>query len=238
MRLIDEQFTKTPFYGIRRIHAWLVKYGYQINKKRVWRIMRQMGLVAIYPKPNLSKANVSHKIYPYLLRGVEINKVDQVWSTDITYIRISNGFIYLVAVIDWYSRYILSWSISTTLDIDFCIDAQERALRRGQPEIFNSDQGSQFTSPRFTKPLLTKGVLISMDGRGRALDNIFVERFWRSIKYEEVYLHDYANVAEARQGIGNYIKFYNEERLHQSFEYTTPAEVYFQHKNEHQKKYA
>ena len=231
MRLIDEQFTKTPFYGVRRIHAQLIREGHTINKKRVHRIMREMGLVAIYPKQDLSKPNVSHKIYPYLLRGVNINRVDQVWSTDITYIRLRQGFIYLVAVIDWHSRYVLSWSISTTLDIEFCIDAQERALRHAKPDIFNTDQGSQFTSPRFTEGLLAKGVQISMDGRGRALDNIFVERLWRSVKYEEVYLNEYSNVMEARQGISRYITFYNEERLHQSLEYQTPQQVYFKDKN-------
>ena len=230
MRLIDEQFTKTPFYGVRRMHAWLIREGHAINKKRVSRIMHEMGLAAIYPKPNLSKANVSNKVYPYLLRGVDIDKVDQVWSTDITYIRLRQGFIYLVAVIDWHSRYVLSWSISNTLDIDFCIDAQERALRYGRPDIFNTDQGSQFTSPRFTGPLLAQGIQVSMDGRGRALDNIFVERLWRSLKYEEVYLHEYASVTEAREGIGKYFKFYNEERLHQSLEYKTPEEVYFKDK--------
>jgi len=230
MQLIDEQFTRTPFYGVRRIRAWLVNQGHIISKKRVRRIMLKMRLVAIYPKPSLSKPNANHSVYPYLLRGLEINRVDQVWSTDITYIRLHQGFIYLVAVIDWHSRYILSWSISTTLEIEFCIDALERSLRRGTPDIFNSDQGSQFTSPRFTESLLSKGIQISMDGRGRALDNIFIERLWRSLKYEEVYLHDYSNVAEARAGISNYIKFYNEERLHQSLDYKTPEQVYFQNK--------
>lgn len=227
MRLIDEQFTRTPFYGVRRIWAWLDQQGHFVSQKRVRRLMRRMGLTAIYPKPNLSRPNVSHKIYPYLLRGVVIRRVDQVWSTDITYIRLRQGFIYLVAVIDWYSRYVLSWSISTTLEIDFCLDAQERSLLRGTPETFNSDQGSQFTSPRFTEPLVAQGIRVSMDGRGRALDNIFVERLWRSVKYEEVYLNEYANVTEARQGIAQYMKFYNEERLHQSLDYQTPHHVYF-----------
>lgn len=189
--------------------------------------MRLLGLEAIYPKPKLSRPNLQHKIYPYLLRNVHIGRVDQVWSTDITFIRLYQGFIYLAAVMDWFSRYVLSWSISNTLDAGFCIDALERALIKGTPEIFNTDQGAQFTSPRFINILLKKEIAISMDGRGRVLDNIFVERLWRSVKYEEVYLHDYQSVAEARHGIKRYFQLYNYERPHQSLNYRTPAEVFY-----------
>lgn len=216
MRLIDEQFTKTPFYGTRRITAFLNRQGYKINRKRVRRLMELMGLEAIYPKPNISKGLKEHKKYPYLLRGIEITHPNQVWSTDITYIRLKQGFIYLTAIIDWHSRYVLSWEISTTLDKDFCIKALEHALESGKPAIFNTDQGTQFTSLEFTGRLEDAGIKISMDGRGRALDNIFVERLWRSVKYEEVYIKDYRDVREAKAELGNYFKFYNAERLHQS----------------------
>lgn len=227
MRLIDEQFTKTPFYGTRRMKAFLKRQGHKVNRKRVSRLMELMGLEAIYPKPNLSNGKKEHKKYPYLLRDVEITRSNQVWSTDITYIRLKQGFIYLIAVIDWYSRYVLSWEISTTLDKDFCIKALERALESGRPEIFNTDQGVQFTSLEFTGKLEVAGINISMDGRGRALDNIFVERLWRSVKYEEVYLKDYQDVREARTGLRNYFEFYNTERPHQSLDYATPTEVHF-----------
>ena len=227
MRLLDEQYTKTPFYGSRRMTAWLNGLNYDVNRKRVIRLMRLMGLEAIYPKPNLSKPAPGHKIFPYLLRNVTISRCDQVWSTDITYIRMRGGFVYLVAIIDWYSRYVLAWEVSNTLSMDFCIATLERSLRHGRPEIFNTDQGSQFTSDDFTGPLLAAGVNVSMDGRGRALDNIFVERLWRSVKYEEVYLKDYETVPGAIASLAAYFVFYNTERLHQSLGYKTPASVYF-----------
>jgi putative transposase len=227
MRLIDEQYTRTPFFGVPKMTGWLHRRGHHVNRKRVRRLMRLLGLEAIYPKPKLSQPNLQHKVYPYLLRGVRITRVNQVWGTDITYVRLYHGFIYLTAIMDWFSRFVLAWAISNTLEVDFCIDALERALRQGIPEIFNSDQGAQFTSPRFTAILLNKEIAISMDGRGRVLDNIFVERLWRSVKYEEVYIHDYQSVAEARQGIKRYFQLYNYERPHQSLNYKTPAEVFF-----------
>ena len=227
MRLLDEQFTKTPFYGSRRMTAWLCRENRQVNRKRVVRLMREMGLSAIYPGPRLSKPEKGHKIYPYLLRGRQITRADEVWSTDITYIRLNGGFVYLVAVIDWWTRYVLSWELSTTLDSGFCVRALERALEiAGPPEIFNTDQGSQFTSEAFLSVLKGCGAKISMDGRGRALDNVFVERLWRSVKYEEVYLNDYRTVIEAAEGLRRYFRFYNEERLHQALGYRPPAEVY------------
>jgi putative transposase len=188
--------------------------------------MGLMGIEAVYPKPKLSQPGECHKIYPYLLRGVSVERINQVWSTDITYIRMAKGFLYLVAVMDWFSRFVLSWSLSLTMEIDFCIEALKSALRRGRPEIFNSDQGSQFTSKKFTAELEAYEIAISMDGRGRCLDNIFIERLWRSLKYEEVYLKDYQSVAEARAGIEKYFRFYNQERLHQSLDYRTPAGLY------------
>ena len=227
MRLIDEQFTRTPFCGVLKMTAWLGRHGHFVNPKRVRRLMRLLGLEAIYPKPKLSRPNLQHKVYPYLLRNVDIEHVDQVWSTDITFVRLCHGFIYLTAVMDWFSRYVISWSISNSLEIEFCIDALERALCQGTPEIFNMDQGAQFTSTRFTSILLGKEIAISMDGRGRVFDNIFVERLWRSVKYEEVYLHDYQSIAEARQGIKRYFQLYNYERPHQSLNYKTPAEVFY-----------
>jgi putative transposase len=227
MRLIDEEYTKYPIYGIEKMTAVLRRQGHSVNSKRIRRLTRLMGLEAIYPKPNLSKPIKEHKIYPYLLRRVSINRVDQVWSTDITYIRLNQGFIYLVAVIDWFSRYVLSYEVSTTLDTAFCIKALQDALKVATPEIFNTDQGSQFTSEVFTEILLNAGVNISMDGRGRALDNIFVERLWRSVKYERVYLHNYETVREAAQDIGEYFDIYNNKRPHQSLGYQTPTEVYF-----------
>lgn len=226
MRRIDEQYTRCPFYGSRRLTAWLRGQGLEVNRKRVVRLMRAMGLEAVYPKPRLSQPGEGHKIYPYRLQQVEIERVDQVWSTDITYIRLAQGFLYLVAVMDWFSRYVLSWALSLTLEVDFCLEALRSALGRGRPEIFNSDQGSQFTSERFTGELEARGIAISMDGRGRCLDNIFIERLWRSLKYEEVYLRDYRAVSEAREGIGRYFRFYNHQRLHQSLGYRTPAAVH------------
>lgn len=228
MRLLDEQYTHTPFYGVRRMTAWLKQRGEAVNEKRVRRLLRKMGLEAIYPKPRLSQKASGAQIYPYLLRDVQIKGIDQVWSTDITYVRLVGGFIYLMAILDWYSRYVLEWEVSVTLDGSFCLAALERALMRGQPEIFNTDQGSQFTSQSFTGRLLASGIQISMDGRGRALDNIFVERLWRSVKYEEVYLKEYRTVGEAKHGLRNYFEFYNRERLHQSLGYKTPEAVYRQ----------
>lgn len=227
MRFLDEQYTKTPFYGVLRMTAHLRRMGFSVNQKRVRRLLRLMGLEAIYAKPKLSLTNCENKIYPYLLRDMEIVNCNQVWSTDITYIRLLRGFIYLVAVIDLYSRYVISWEVSTTLENDFCIAALERALKQAIPEIFNTDQGSQFTAKNFIGILLSKAVKISMDGRGRVFDNIFVERLWRSVKYEEVYLHDYGCVAEAREGLGRYFTFYNNERIHQALNYKTPREIYF-----------
>lgn len=226
MRLIDEEYTERPFYGSRKMMHWLHDQGHQVGRHRVRRLMQMMGLEAIYPKPRLSQPCPGHKIYPYLLKGVAITRVNQVWSTDITYIRMAEGFVYLVAVMDWFSRFVLSWALSLTMDVDFCLDALERALRRGRPEIFNSDQGSQFTSDKFTGVLAKRGVAISMDGRGRGLDNIFIERLWRSLKYEEVYLRDYARVPDARTGIDDWLQFYNHQRFHQSLDYQTPGAVF------------
>lgn len=227
MDLIDEQYTRTPFYGSRRLTAWFRRHGYEVNRKRIQRLMEIMGIMAIYPKANLSKPAPGHKIYPYLLRGIEIVLPNQVWSTDITYIRMARGFLYLVAIIDWYSRYVLAWELSNTLDVGFCLEALRKALLIGNPDIFNSDQGSQFTSEDFTGILLARDIQISMDGRGRALDNIFVERLWRSVKYENVYLNHYEVPREAHTGLNEYFDFYNNERLHQSLDYQTPSEVYF-----------
>jgi putative transposase len=226
MRRIDEQYTRRPFYGARRMAVWLRGQGYQVNRKRVARLMTVMGIEAVYPQRNLSQPAEGHQIYPYLLEGVAIERVNQVWSADITYIRMAQGFVYLVAVMDWFSRFVLSWALSLTLELEFCLEALRRALRWGRPEIFNSDQGSQFTSEKFIGELERRGVAVSMDGRGRCLDNIFIERLWRSLKYEEVYLRDYAVVPEARAGIGRYFEFYNHERPHQSLAYQTPAAVY------------
>jgi len=235
MHLIDEQYTKTPFYGSRRIREILKRKGYLVNRKRIQRLMRLMGIEAIYPKPNLSKPHPGHKVYPYLLRNKTVGRVNQVWGIDITYIRMKHGWVYLVAIMDWVSRYVLSWNLSITLEVDFCIKALEKALDIATPEIFNSDQGSQFTSVTFLECLEEKSIQISMDGRGRAMDNVFTERLWRSVKYEEVYLHDYTTVSEARQGIGNYMDFYNQERPHQSLNYKTPAEMYFDSNNQNKR---
>ena len=226
MRWLDEQYTKTPFYGSPKMTFLLRQAGYSVNHKRVERLMREMGLRAIAPGKATSTPSSGHLVYPYLLRGVRVEKADQVWSSDFTYIRLRHGFVFLVAVIDWFSRFVLSWELSTTQDADFCVRALEAALGQGTPQIFNTDQGSQFTSEAFTSRLKNADIRISMDGRGRALDNIFVERLWRTVKYEEVYLHDYETVTEARVGLTRYLKFYNEERIHQSLQYKTPAEVY------------
>jgi putative transposase len=226
MRLLDEQYTRTPYYGVLRMTAYLCRRGHDVNPKRVRRLLRTMGLDALYQKPNTSKPNPEHTIYPYLLRGRVIERCDQVWSTDITYVRLASGFVYLMAVIDWYSRYVLGWALSTTLDADFCIEAVGKLLAGGQCEIFNTDQGAQFTTRRFTQPLRDKGIQVSMDGRGRALDNIFVERLWRTVKYEHVYLQDLQTVRQAWLGLRDYFHFYNQERFHQSLDYRTPAQVY------------
>ena len=226
MSLIDRQYLVRPYYGSRRMTVWLNAQGHRVNRKRVQRLMRLMGIEAVYRRPNTSKPSPQHKVYPYLLRGIEINRVNQVWTSDITYIPMARGFMYLVVIMDWYSRYVLSWRLSNTLDTDFCVDALEEALSKAKPEIFNTDQGSQFTSDAFTGMLLQHNIQISMDGKGRYLDNIFVERLWRSVKYEEVYLKAYENVDEAKTGIGTYLDFYNEQRPHQSLGYQTPYQVF------------
>jgi putative transposase len=226
MRLIDEEYTAHPFYGSRKMTNWLVAWGVVVNRKRVQRLMRVMGLEAIYPKPRLSVAGRGHRIYPYLLRDVSIERPDQVWSTDITYIPMAQGFMYLAAVIDWYSRFVVAWRLSNTLEGTFCLELLDEALSRGRPEVFNTDQGAQFTAEAFTGKLRAAGVAVSMDGRGRCLDNVFVERLWRSVKYEDVYLKCYETVPELKHGLGRYFRFYNEERLHQALGYRTPAGVY------------
>ena len=226
MRLLDEQYTRTPFYGVRRMTAWLQRQGYEVNHKRVGRLLRVMGLMAIYPGPRLSNPGAGTEKYPYLLRGLKIEQINQVWSTDITYIRLRQGFIYLAAIMDWYSRYVIAWEVSVSLESSFCLSILDRALDSGKPEIFNSDQGVQFTSEAFVERLKALEIRISWDGRGRALDNIFVERLWRTVKYEEVYIKDYQGVPEAISNLKAYFKFYNEERLHQSLNYRTPAEVH------------
>ena len=227
MHLLDEQFTETPFYGVLKMTEFLRRQGHQVNEKRVRRLLRLMGLEAIYPKPNLSKPNPEHKIYPYLLRNLPIERPNHVWSTDITYIRMKHGFVYLVAIIDWFSRYIIDWQLSTSLTADFCIETLARSLEKETCEIFNTDQGSQFTCNDFVNVLLVNDIKISMDGRGRALDNIFVERLWRTIKYEYIYLHEFYTVEQLRNGLRDFIILYNTKRYHQSLEYKTPAEVHF-----------
>ncbi len=226
MTVIDQRYLDTPFYGSRRMAARLNKEGHCVNRKRVRRLMRLMGLSAIYRRPRTSTPATGHSVYPYLLRGMQVTRPNQVWATDITYIPMARGFLYLVAVIDWYSRYVLSWRLSNTLDTAFCREALEDALRQDTPEVFNTDQGAQFTSEAFTGLLKEHGVRISMDGKGRCMDNIFVERLWRSVKYEEVYLKGYEDGKAARVGIGNYLRFYNNERPHQALGYRTPAEVF------------
>jgi putative transposase len=228
MRRLDEQYTATPFYGVERMTASLRRQGLRIGHNRVRRLLRLMSLEALYPKPRLSvPGGPEHRIYPYLLRGLRIERPNQVWSADITYIRLSQGFVYLMAILDWFSRYVLSWSLSTTLDAWFCVQALREALRIATPEIFNTDQGSQFTCGEWLGELTQAGVSISMDGRGRAFDNIFTERLWRSVKYEEVYPKNYGTPAEARQNLRGYFRLYNQQRLHQALDYRTPAEVHF-----------
>jgi putative transposase len=229
MRRIDEIYTDTPYFGVRKVTACLQNEGYQINHKRIERLMHEMGLVAIYPKPKLSKPGqgAQHRIYPYVLRGRRIDSINQVWSTDITFIPMPKGYVYLVAIMDWYSRYVLAWELSVTMETEFCLEALNRALRQAQPQIFNTDQGSQFTSLAFTGRLLAQGITISMDGRGRCFDNIWLERLWRSVKHEEVYLKNYGSVEEALVGLGHYFDKYNHHRPHQSLDYFNPAQVYF-----------
>jgi putative transposase len=226
MRLIDAQYLKTPMYGVPRMTAQLRRDGWTVNPKRVRRLMRLMNLEAVYAKPRLSARNPEHHVFPYLLRDLKIDRPNQVWATDITYIPLANGFVYLMAILDWFSRYVVTWELSTSLDAAFCVRALERALGQTQPEIMNSDQGSQFTSQAWTKVLEGAGVQISMDGRGRFYDNIFIERLWRSVKYEDVYLRDYESVLDARTSLGRYFRFYNELRLHQALGYRPPQEIY------------
>jgi len=226
MKLIDRQYLATPFYGARKIAAWLKSQGHRVNRKRVRRLMQLMGLKAIYRRPRTSQPAPGNKIYPYLLSSMKIRQPNQVWAADITYIPMARGFLYLVAIIDLYSRYVLSWRLSNTLDAGFCVDALEEALKKGRPDIFNTDQGAQFTSEAFTGILQQHGVRISMDGKGSYNDNLFIERLWRTVKYEEVYLKAYQNGKEARTGIGNYFRFYNTLRLHQALGYRTPAKIF------------
>ncbi len=227
MNLIDEQYTKAPFYGVEKMTEWLKRQGYRVNCKRIRRLMRKMGLEAVYPGPRLSMSNKEHKKYPYLLKDLQINRPDQVWCTDITYIRMKHGFIYLIAIMDWHSRYVVAWGLSNTMDKGFCIEALEKALSISWPEILNMDQGCQFTSIDFTGILESNGVRVSMDGRGRVFDNIYVERLWRTVKYEEVYIHSYESIVEAKNSLRRYFHFYNTERLHETLGYRTPHEVYF-----------
>jgi putative transposase len=226
MGLIDRQYLDTPCYGSRRMTAWLRRQGEAVNRKRVQRLMQVMGIEAIYPKPKLSVPGANHKVYPYLLRGVPIERADQVWSSDITYVGLPTGFMYLCCVIDWYSRYVLAWELSNTLDGDFCLACLEAALRKGSPEVFNTDQGCQFTAWAFVERVQGSGAQMSMDGKGRCLDNVFVERLWRTVKHEYLYLHRHESVPRLRAGLSGFFPFYNEERLHQSLDYLTPAEVY------------
>jgi putative transposase len=226
MRLIDRQFLETPFYGSRRMAECLKRSGEAVNRKRVQRLMTLMGLEAVHPKPRTTVAAPGAKAYPYLLRDRKLTRIDEVWSSDITYVPMRHGFMYLTAVIDWYSRYVLSWRLSNTLDGRFCLEALDEALSRGRPEIFNTDQGSQFTSREYTGRLEEAGVAVSRDGRGRALDNVFVERLWRSVKYEDIYIKDYERVLDLESGLTAYFWFYDEDRPHQSLDYRTPGEVY------------
>ena len=227
MKLMDQQYLATPFYGSRRMKIWLQRQGHPVGRKRVRRLMRIMGLTAIYRRPRTSQPAPVHKVYPYLLGGMEIIRPNQVWAADITYIPMAKGFLYLVAIMDWYSRYVVAWRLSNTLEADFCVETLEAALEKDQPEVFNTDQGSQFTSEGFIDLLEEHGVKISMDGKGRYLDNIFVERLWRTVKYEEVYLKAYSNGREAKAGIDAYFRFYNTQRPHQALSYRTPAEVFY-----------
>lgn len=226
MAAIDREYTAHPFFGIRKLTVAMNELDFWVNHKRIARLMHLMGIQAVYPGPKTSKPAQNHKIYPYLLRGMRINEPNHVWSTDITYIPMHTGFMYLIAVIDWFSRYVLAWGISNTQDADFCVRVLKKALRRGTPKIFNTDQGAQFTSEAFLQPLIDAKIAISMDGRGRALDNVFVERLWRSVKYEDVYLHNYETAVALLSGLSTYFEFYNNRRFHESLGYRKPAEVY------------
>jgi putative transposase len=232
MARIDEEYTRHPFYGSRKMRDYLRRQGYKVNRKRIQRLMQKMGIKSVAPSPNTSRPNIAHKVYPYLLNGLDINRANQVWCTDITYIRMAGGFVYLVAVMDWYSRKVLSWEVSASMDESFCVSALERALRLyPKPEIFNTDQGSQFTSKAFTGVLKEHDIRISMDGKGRCMDNIFIERLWRSVKYEEIYLNDYTTTDDLRKALRKYFHFYNTERPHQTFDGATPLEIYQQSVN-------
>ena len=228
MRRIDQEYTAHPFLGSRRLTKWLNEQGEAVNRKRVQRLMRLMGLEAVYPKPRLSAARAGHRIYPYLLRNVRVERPNQVWSTDITYVPLARGFMYLAAILDWFSRYVIAWRLSNTLDGSFCLEMLDEALSRGRPEVFNTDQGVQFTAAAWTGRLESAGVQVSMDGKGRCLDNVFVERRWRTVKYEDIYLWGYESVPQLQRGLGRYFPYYNEERLHQALDYRTPAQVYRQ----------
>lgn len=227
MKLIDGEYTRRPFYGSRKVVVFLEKQGHEVNRKRVQRLMRVMGIHGICPGPNTSRRRIEHAVYPYLLRGITIARPNQVWSADITYIHLARGFAYLVAILDWFSRYVLSWRLSNSLETAFCVEALEEALGKATPEIFNTDQGCQFTSQGFIVQLQERDIRISMDSRGRAFDNIFNERLWRSVKYEDVYLKGYQTVPEAREGLGEYFPFYNDKRFHQALGYQTPSAVHF-----------
>jgi putative transposase len=226
MRLLDEQYLKTPFYGSRKMAVALSAQGHVVNRKRVQRLMRIMGIVGLAPRRSTSRPAAGHRVFPYLLRNVEVTHPDHVWSTDITYIPLPVGFVYLTAIMDWYSRYVLTWQLSNRLEGRFCLESLDEALKGGKPEIFNTDQGSQFTSLEFTSRLLDQAVAVSMDGRGRALDNVFIERLWRSLKYEDIYLKDYRTVDELDEGLTRYFEMYNHERVHQALDYRTPYQVY------------
>jgi putative transposase len=228
MRLIDEEYLRHPFYGSRQMTLWLCGHGHEVNRKHVQRLMRLMGLQGLAPGPSTSRPHPEHKVYPYLLRGVEVTRANQVWATDITYVPMARGFAYLVAIIDWYSRTVLAWRLSNTMEASFCVDALEEALRRwGTPELFNTDQGAQFTAADFTGVLKSHGIQISMDGKGRCHDNIFIERLWRTVKYEEIYLHAYQDLVEAREQLRRYFAFYNDERPHQAVAGLSPAAAYY-----------
>lgn len=229
MRVIDEHYTRTPFYGSRRMTADLQRQGYAVNRQRVQRLMHTMGLEALYPRPRLSGRPPDHQVYPYWLHDVVMHRPFQVWSADITYVPMRHGVMYLVAIVDWYSRYVLSWQLANTMDVACCLTALEQALAQGRPEVFNTDQGAQLTSLAFTLRVAAAHVAISMDGRGRVFDNIFVERLWRTVKYEDIYLKDYGSVPEMEVGVAAYFWFYHHQRLHQALEYRTPAEVHFNH---------
>lgn len=229
MRLIDAKYLERPFFGSRRMLNYLRRRGHAVNRKRVQRIMRKMGLEGLSPGPSTSRPAPGHKVYPYLLTDMEITRPNQVWSTDITYIPMRHGYLYLVAVMDWFSRYVLAWRLSNSMDVEFCLEALEEALDQGQPDIFNTDQGAQFTSKAFTSRLHSASIEISMDGRGRALDNVFIERLWRTVKYEDIYLKSYDTGADCQKGLTNYFRFYDHERPHQSLDYRTPWEVHQSH---------